>query len=149
MRRAVILVADGDGARRRRLCQRLGSDGCDAIEAGDPAALPSIVAVHEAAAVVLGSIREDLADAIAATRALRPRYRPLPIIIVTTHSSEALAIEALRAGATDYFREPVVLDHLSAEIRRRVDPAARPPAGETGVTSGEAPLIGASPAMRE
>jgi DNA-binding NtrC family response regulator len=152
MRRAVILVADGDGARRRRLCQRLGSDGWDAIEATDAAALPAMVAAHAAAAVVLGSTRGDVADAMAATRALRPRYQQLPIVIVTTHSSESLAIEALRAGATDYFREPLALDDLSAEIRRRLDAGVRAgavPAREAGGLSGEAPLIGASPAMRE
>ncbi len=76
---------------------------------------------------------EDLPDAIVTdlvmpglsgidvTRRLRGRDPHLPIFVVTAHAEMATAIEALKAGATDYLTKPVNIDEFNALLKRALD----------------------------
>jgi CheY-like chemotaxis protein len=55
-------------------------------------------------------------DGIDLLRAIRQVKSALPVLIMTAYSSEDVISKALRAGATDYVRKPLVLAYL----RRRV-----------------------------
>ena len=48
--------------------------------------------------------------------ALRTRRPGLPIVVLTAQSSVALAVEAMRAGATDFLVKPVAPDRLLAAL---------------------------------
>ena len=49
-------------------------------------------------------------------RELRSRRPALPILILTAHNSVAVAVDAMRAGATDYLAKPVAPERLLAAL---------------------------------
>jgi DNA-binding NtrC family response regulator len=49
-------------------------------------------------------------------REMRERRPALPILILTAHNSVAVAVEAMRAGATDYLSKPIAPDRLLAAL---------------------------------
>ncbi len=76
----------------------------------------------------------------------------LPIILVTDHGSESLAVAALRAGVSDYYRHPFSDRELFARCRQMMPPhlarrTAKTGAGEAGFEMEQA-IIGESSAMR-
>lgn len=56
-------------------------------------------------------------DACELIRELKERRPALPILMLTTSSSPLLAVEAMRAGATDYLVKPVAPDRLMQALR--------------------------------
>jgi DNA-binding NtrC family response regulator len=56
---------------------------------------------------------------------LRGVYPNLPILILTAQSSVALAVEAMRAGATDFLVKPIAPDRLLAALDAATDKAGR------------------------
>eukprot|EP01037_Dinobryon_pediforme_P004399 gene4399-4446_t len=62
---------------------------------------------------------ESACDLIAELKARRPA---LPILMITTSSSPLLAVEAMRAGATDYLIKPVSPDRLVQALRAATAP---------------------------
>jgi DNA-binding NtrC family response regulator len=73
-------------------------------------------------------------------RTAQDRRPALPILMLTTSASPLLAVEAMRAGATDYLVKPVAPDRLMQALRMRRPakrratncPADRENAGHTG-----------------
>ena len=57
---------------------------------------------------------DDACSLIAELKARRPA---LPILMLTTSASPLLAVEAMRAGATDYLVKPVAPDRLMQALR--------------------------------
>ncbi len=57
---------------------------------------------------------DDACDLIAELKSRRPA---LPILMLTTSASPLLAVEAMRAGATDYLVKPVAPDRLMQALR--------------------------------
>lgn len=49
-------------------------------------------------------------------REIRERRPALPILILTAHNNVAIAVEAMRAGATDYLSKPIAPDRLLAAL---------------------------------
>ena len=56
-------------------------------------------------------------DACALIAELKARRPALPILMLTTSASPLLAVEAMRAGATDYLVKPVAPDRLMQALR--------------------------------
>ncbi len=56
-------------------------------------------------------------DACALIAELKARRPALPILMLTTSASPLLAVEAMRAGATDYLIKPISPDRLMAALR--------------------------------
>ena len=56
-------------------------------------------------------------DACALIAELKSRRPALPILMLTTSTSPLLAVEAMRAGATDYLVKPVAPDRLMQALR--------------------------------
>ena len=93
---------------------------------------------------------DDACTLIAELRARRPA---LPILMLTTSASPLLAVEAMRAGATDYLIKPVAPDRLMEALRaataREMTRDELQPLTEkiAGPASFEA-MVGAAPAFR-
>jgi len=56
-------------------------------------------------------------DACALIAELKSRRPAVPILMLTTSASPLLAVEAMRAGATDYLIKPVAPDRLMTALR--------------------------------
>ena len=73
--------------------------------------------------------------------------RSIPLVLLTSQSSEQLAVAALKAGVFDYITLPARVEDICASARRAFVPAApRTPAD--GATRVETELIGVSAAMQ-
>lgn len=93
---------------------------------------------------------DDACGLIAELKARRPA---LPILMLTTSSSPLLAVEAMRAGATDYLVKPVAPDRLLQALRSattRELPAAelQPLTEKLSTTLDFDTMIGAAPSFR-
>ncbi|MEZ0228565.1 MAG: response regulator [Planctomycetota bacterium] len=71
--------------------------------------------------VVVTDVRMPGMDGIQLIRAIR-RMRPhLPAIAMTAHGSEETAVEALRAGATNYLRKPFKTQEFLGVVRKCIE----------------------------
>src|SRR5688572_797908 len=80
-------------------------------------------AEEPADAIITDLVMPDL-DGVEVTRRLRTRDRHLPVFVLTAHADVASAIEALKAGATEYLTKPVNVDELTTLLARSL--AERP-----------------------
>lgn len=68
--------------------------------------------------MVITDVRMPRRDGLAVVKLLRAEAPAVPITIITGHGTEAMAIEALRAGVSDFLKKPVRLEDLLAAIER-------------------------------
>jgi DNA-binding NtrC family response regulator len=93
---------------------------------------------------------DDACELIAELKARRPG---LPILMLTTSASPLLAVEAMRAGATDYLVKPVAPDRLmqalrSATTREAPKDELQPLTEKMPATLDFDSMIGTSPTFR-
>jgi len=115
-----VLVVDDDPGVRYTLREILESEGLAVDEAADGAAA---LAAYEARPVplVVTDLRMPGVDGMALLRRLSALPRPPRVVVVTAHGSERQAVEAMKAGAHDYFRKPFEKDELLAVVRRALE----------------------------
>jgi two-component system response regulator AtoC len=82
--------------------------------------------------------------------AIRERDGSLPVVLLTAHGSEKVAVAAMRAGAYDYATKPFDIDEIVAVVERALEArglrvATRRLAAEQAIGKR---IIGESPAMR-
>jgi DNA-binding NtrC family response regulator len=119
-----IYVLDDDVVYAKLLAANLGSPGRVRTRVFDrPDELLAHHADEPADAVITDLVMPDL-NGVEVTRRLRRTDPHLPIFVLTGHGDIATAIEALKAGATEYLTKPVNIDELMTLLTRAL--AARP-----------------------
>jgi DNA-binding NtrC family response regulator len=123
-----VLVVDDDDGVRYTLTGVLEDKGITVLEACDgEQALALLEREREQPIPLISLIISDLRmpklDGMGLLAALRQRAmqsgEPLPkLVMITAHGTERLAVEAMKAGAYDYFRKPFEIDELSLVIDR-------------------------------
>jgi len=115
-----VLVVDDDPGVRYTLREILESEGLAVEEAADGAA--ALAAWEERPApLVVTDLRMPGMDGMELLRRLAAKARPPRVVVVTAHGSERQAVEAMKAGAHDYFRKPFEKDELVAVVRRALE----------------------------
>ena len=119
-----LLLVDADAIERRQLTAIASRAGWSVLGAAcAESALGLLQGPHgrEVRAAVIASWNEAEGPALIA--ALRRDADDLPIIVLAEGGSVALAVEAMRSGATDYLSKPVaperMLDALATHADRR------------------------------
>ena len=117
-----VLVVDDDPGVRYTLREILSSEGLLVDEAADGA---EALARFEAqpAPLVVTDLRMPNVDGMELLRRLAARSPAPRVVVITAHGSERQAVEAMKAGAYDYFRKPFENDELLAVVRRAVEAA--------------------------
>ncbi len=123
-RRARALVVDDDPGVRYTLVGVLEDLDIEVLEAGEGKAALGLLE-REAVDLIITDLRMPELDGMQLLAELRRRAdSPLlagplaKIIMITAHGSERAAVDAMKAGAYDYFRKPFDLDELSLVIER-------------------------------
>jgi NtrC-family two-component system response regulator AlgB len=114
---ATILVVDDDKNIRTHLAsyvRRLGH----AVETADSAAAALEVLEHTEVDVVLSDVRMAGMDGLALLREIRRRRPDAVVVLMTAYATVAEAVEAMRAGAYDYFVKPFSLDQVGLLLKR-------------------------------
>jgi DNA-binding NtrC family response regulator len=118
--RAAVIIAEADADIRRGLAVSLFQAGLAVTECADASRLSSVLAKCLPRTIILGSLGAGPLDSVEIARSIRQEHASLPLILVARESSEALAIAALKAGVSDYFREPWSIRELLASIHQHV-----------------------------
>ena len=101
--------------------------------------------------IVVADIRLPGMDGLAVLDHVRARRPELPVVLVTAHGSVALAVDAMKRGATDFLQKPfdkeelvfVVEKALAGSRRERIavpPPELEPPASTHGMVGSSAAL---------
>ncbi len=144
-----VLVVDDDAGVRYTLREILSSDGIEVDEAEDGAAALQRFD-SSPVPLVITDLRMPRMDGMELLRRLVARAPAPRVVLITAHGSERQAVEAMKAGAWDYFRKPFENDELLAVVRRALEAVRL--ASENERLTGELALAGsmvfASEAMR-
>ncbi len=115
-----VLLVDDDPGVRYTLREILASEGLAVDEAANGAEALAKLDGHP---LVVTDLRMPVMDGMELLRRLAARS-PVPrVIVITAHGSERQAVEAMKAGAWDYFRKPFETEELLAVVRRAVEAA--------------------------
>jgi CheY-like chemotaxis protein len=118
--RPTILLVD-DNPQVRDLLTRFLDDRYDVVHAGDgERALEALRGLPDIQ-LVLTDVNMPNMDGLQLTRTIRRRYPGLAVVIITGMGREEVAIDALRAGATNYLRKPFKNAELDKVVRQSLE----------------------------
>jgi DNA-binding NtrC family response regulator len=147
-----VLVVEDEPALLEVLSQRLTSWGLGVSTAGDVASAEEILE-HSHPDLVLSDVVLPGLSGIDLLRRFKRRDPDLPVILITAPANVDAAVEAMKAGATDFLTKPIEPGSLRAQVE--AVGAARQNR-ETALAldavlgnSARGGLIGTSQAMRE
>ncbi|MHB1341931.1 MAG: sigma-54-dependent transcriptional regulator [Coriobacteriia bacterium] len=110
-----ILIADDEKNMRWVLAQALQGEGYDIVEAAD--GKEALAAVAEATPdVMVLDHRMPAPDGMEVLRRIRSKGLTFPIIMLTAHGNVTTAVEAMKAGASEYLTKPFDLEELKLSI---------------------------------
>lgn len=154
MQKPVVLLAAGDVVQSQQVHGLLQHQGYEVVAVSDT---PGVLrAVHDRPPdlVIIGPAQHGAQAAVELAQQIRHRNGCLPIILLAPYSTEELAIAALRAGVTDYFKPPWAGADLLASVRRSLtnglprEPRIMPAATPADLIDGPR-LIGESASMQQ
>jgi DNA-binding NtrC family response regulator len=114
----MLMLIDDEPAQRRLVSALAARAGWRTILANDGETAIATLGTQDGMrldAVVLDQWSPDYEPA-GLIREIRERRPALPILILTAHNNVAVAVEAMRAGATDYLSKPIAPDRLLAAL---------------------------------
>lgn len=115
----LLMLIDDEPAQSRLITALAAREGWRTIVAADSETAIAMLGTREGmqlSAIILDQwVPGD--DACSLIEELKTRRPALPILMLTTSASPLLAVEAMRAGATDYLIKPVAPDRLMEALR--------------------------------
>ena len=119
----LLMLIDDEPAQTRLISALAAREGWRTVVASDSDTAIAMLGTREGmqlSAIILDQwVPGD--DACALIAELKARRPALPILMLTTSASPLLAVEAMRAGATDYLVKPVAPDRLMEALRAATD----------------------------
>ena len=113
-----ILIVDDEPAARHGLRRALGT--YEIVEAEDGAAALQEIE-RSAPDLLICDIQMPQMDGLALLKALVGRPDALPVILLTAHGSERIAVEAMKSGAYDYLSKPYEVDELRVTVEKALE----------------------------
>ena len=151
----LLMLIDDEPAQRRLVAALAARAGWRTIFANDGETAIAMLGTQDGMrldAILLDHWVPDF-DAARLIGDIKERRPALPILILTAHNSVAVAVEAMRAGATDFLSKPIAPDRLLAALHAAI--SATPDIGELRPLSEKmsAPLafeeiVGSAPQFR-
>jgi DNA-binding NtrC family response regulator len=115
----IVMLIDDEPAQARLVSAIAAREGWHTLVAGDPETAIAMLGAREGgqiSAILLDHwVPGD--DACTLIAELKSRRPALPILMLTTSASPLLAVEAMRAGASDYLVKPVSPERLMDALR--------------------------------
>lgn len=119
----LLLLIDDEPAQKRLISAISARSGWRTLFAGDQDAALSMLGTHEGMrldAIVIDQWNPAIkpADII---RQIRERRPDMPVLVLTSQNNVGDAVEAMRAGASDYLAKPIAPDRLLAALNATLD----------------------------
>jgi DNA-binding NtrC family response regulator len=116
-----ILVVEDEEKLRRVLELQLSSSGFDVDKAGSAEEGLKLV---DRADLVLTDLRLPGIDGLDLLGRIRRQSSATPVVVMTAFGTIETAVEAMKAGATDFLLKPFSLDHLMAVVQKALEVSA-------------------------
>ena len=116
----IVMLIDDEPAQRRLVSALASRAGWRTIFAADGETAIAMLGTQDGMqldAIILDQWSPDY-EPSGLIRDIRARRPALPILILTAHNNVAVAVEAMRAGATDYLSKPIAPPSPSPPRRR-------------------------------
>jgi DNA-binding NtrC family response regulator len=113
-----ILVVEDEEKLRRVIELQLVSSGFDVDKA---AAAEEGLKIADRADLVLTDFKLPGMDGLQLLSLIRRQNAQVPVIIMTAYGSVETAVEAMKAGATDFLLKPFSLDHLMQVVQKALE----------------------------
>jgi DNA-binding NtrC family response regulator len=118
MKKTSILIVAPEALMRRSLQILVQSEGFEAVESSGADILSGSWKQQSPDLIISYVSGENPEEGLELSRRIKRRDLRQPIILITSHSSEEMAVEALRIGVSDYLKLPVSPQDLVSSINR-------------------------------
>jgi len=115
-----ILIVEDEAKMRRLLELNLGEDGFSTLSAGD--AESGLKLLRESTIdLVVTDLKLPGMNGLEFLHAIKRQNAALPVVVMTAFGSVETAVEAMKAGASDYVLKPFSLGEMRLVIRKELD----------------------------
>ncbi len=115
-----ILIVEDEAKMRRLLELNLGEDGFTTLSAGDAESGVKLLRENHVD-LVLTDLKLPGMNGLEFLHAVKNQNTALPVIVMTAFGSVETAVEAMKAGASDYVLKPFSLAEMRMVIRKELD----------------------------
>jgi DNA-binding NtrC family response regulator len=119
-RMPTILIVEDEAKMRRLLELNLGEDGFTTLSAGDAEGGLKLLREHSVDLVVT-DLKLPGMNGLEFLQAVKRQNAALPVVVMTAFGTVETAVEAMKAGASDYVLKPFSLNEMRMKIRRELD----------------------------
>ncbi len=115
-----ILIIEDEAKMRRLLELNLGDDGFKTLSAGDAETGLKLLA-SEPVHLVLTDLKLPGMSGLEFLQTAKQQNPALPVVVMTAFGSVETAVEAMKAGASDYVLKPFSLVEMRMVVRKELD----------------------------
>jgi len=115
-----ILIIEDEAKMRRLLELNLGEDGFATLSAGDAEAGLKLLRENNVDLVVT-DLKLPGMSGLEFLHAIKRQNAVLPVVVMTAFGTVETAVEAMKAGASDYVLKPFSLSEMRMVIRKELD----------------------------
>ena len=115
-----ILIIEDEAKMRRLLELNLGEDGFKTLSAGDAETGLKLLE-SEAVHLVLTDLKLPGMSGLEFLQAAKQQNAALPVVVMTAFGSVETAVEAMKAGASDYVLKPFSLAEIRMVVHKELD----------------------------
>jgi len=115
-----ILIIEDESKMRRLLELNLGDDGFKTVSAGDAETGVKLLA-SEPVDLVLTDLKLPGMSGLEFLQAAKQQNPALPVVVMTAFGSVETAVEAMKAGASDYVLKPFSLAEIRIVVHKELD----------------------------
>jgi DNA-binding NtrC family response regulator len=115
-----ILIVEDEAKMRRLLELNLGEDGFSTVSAGDAETGLKLLAENSVDLVVT-DLKLPGMNGLEFLQAVKRQNAALPVVVMTAFGSVETAVEAMKAGASDYVLKPFSLSEMRMVIHKELD----------------------------
>lgn len=113
-----VMIVDDDAGLRFTLSEIIESECGYTTQCFENAASALAAELDDYDVILTDLMMPGELDGMGLLSELRTRHISAPVIMITAHGSEQLAVEAMKRGAWDYVKKPFELDELVLTVRR-------------------------------
>src|SRR6202167_4097599 len=115
-----VLIVEDEAKMRRLLELNLGEDGFTTLSAGDAESGLKLLR-ENAVDLVVTDLKLPGMNGLEFLQAIKRQNAALPVVVMTAFGTVETAVEAMKAGASDYVLKPFSLGEMRMVIRKELD----------------------------
>src|ERR1700722_18078671 len=115
-----ILIVEDEAKMRRLLELNLGEDGFHTLSAGDAEAGLKLLSENTVDLVVT-DLKMPGMNGLEFLQAVKRQNAVLPVVVMTAFGTVETAVEAMKAGASDYVLKPFSLAEMRMVVHKELD----------------------------